>query len=75
MSMRIDLDFQQAFTRTALEATPDGALALSFTCRQECVVIHLTERSLDALWLKLTVTLAKRHGQRPLANGTDRGGE
>ena len=75
MSMRIDLDFQQAFTRTAIEATPDGAIALSFTCRQECVVIHLTEASLDALWLSLTLTLAKRHRDRPPTNGARGGGE
>ena len=75
MSMRIDLDFQQAFTRTAIEPTPDGAIALSFTCRHECVVIHLTEASVDAFWLSLTLALAKRHRHGPPANGAHGGGE
>ncbi len=65
MSMRIDLDFRHGLTDPVIEEGPAAELALALTCRQECVVIHLSEASLDALWLRLTLALAKRHRFRP----------
>lgn len=70
MSVRLHLDFRHGLTQSSVEPMADGDLGLSLLHGQECAIVRLSEASLAALWLALTVALArheqqKRNGHEP----------
>ena len=71
MSVRLHLDFRHGLTQSAVEPMADGDLGLSLLHGQECVIVRLSEASLAALWLALTISLARYEQQK--RNAEDRG--
>ena len=62
MSVRLHLDFRHGLTQSAVEPMADGDLGLSLLHGSECVIVRMSEPSLAALWMALTIALA-RHEQ------------
>jgi hypothetical protein len=75
VSIRLHLDFRHGLVESSVEPMADGDLGLSLLQGQECVIVRMSEGSLAALWMALTVALARHEQQKRKGEGPGERGE
>ena len=74
MSVRLHLDFRHGLTQSAVEPMADGDLGLPLLHQNQVVIVRMSEPSLAALWMTLTIALA-RHEQAKQNRRSEKGEE